>query len=145
MNSVTWRCWVVLELALVPLALFCWYSTLLWLAVALYQHEPVSRAELGGAIGFGAFGLLHHVGLRWGHLVKPAWRWLLLITPAPWLAAFLIHLLDDELSYPGDGFLPAAWRAAATGYLVVLLALTTASLIGALADAVESRRPRKPA
>jgi hypothetical protein len=69
-----------------------------------------------------------------GDLVKPAWRWLLLVTPLPWLAAFLVHQFDEDLSFPGDGMLPPAWGTAATGYLVVLLALLVAALFAALAE-----------
>jgi hypothetical protein len=119
---------------------------LLWLTLELYQAAnrpwPVSNDELAAAAGFVSFGLLHYAGLRWGERVPPGWRWTLLAAPLPWLAAFLVHLLDDDLSYPGDGFLPPTWHAAATGYVVILLALASASLLGALSDALGSLRAR---
>ena len=145
MRSVTWRCWVLYELAALPLALFCWYATLFWLAVVLFHslddsHKmvwPLSPLEIAGAAGFWSFGVVHLVGLWFGWRTRVGLRWLLLAAPLPWLAGFLIYQFDDDLSYPGDGLLPPLLQGPVTvTYLVVLLAILTAALIVALADAV---------
>ena len=146
MTSVTWRCWLLYQVASLPLALFCWYATLFWIAVLIFHSAapnvatpwPVSGADVMGAVGFWSFTIVHLLGLRFGDLVKPAWRWLLLVTPIPWLAAFLVHQFDEDLSFPGDGMLPPALGTAATGYLVVLLALLVAALFAALAEGLGS-------
>jgi len=144
MKSVTWRCWMLYQLAALPLALFCWYATLFWLAVvffhALDDREklawPLSMVEVAWAAGFWSFGVVHLFGLWFAHRVHPGLRWLLLAVPVPWLVGFLIHQFDDDLSYPGDGLLPPFLQGpASVTYLVVLLALLAAALIVALAEA----------
>ena len=145
MKSVTWRFWILYQVAAFPLALFCWYATLFWLAVVLFHALeetermvwPLSPIEIAGAVGFWSFGVVHLLGLWFGARARPGLRWLLLAVPVPWLVSFLLRQFDDDLSYPGDGLLPPGLQGpAAVTYLVVLLAILSAALIVALAEAV---------
>lgn len=148
MKSVTWRCWLIYQVAAVPLSLFCWYATLFWLAVVVFHASspepwvwPMTAMDVALAIGFWAFGAVHLVGLYYGHRVPASLRWTLFLLPLPWLVSFLQKLLDDDLSFPGDGLLPLGLpAAAATSYLVLLTALLVAALLVAVGETVELRR-----
>jgi hypothetical protein len=136
MTPVTWRCWLIYQVAALPLSLFCWYATLFWLAVMLGLQAPwpMTGAEVALAIGFWAFGLVHLLGLYFGHHVPLRFRWALLVVPLPWLICFLLRLMDEELSFPGDGLLPASLGPIATAYVVVLAALLVAALFMAMGE-----------
>lgn len=143
MRSVTWRCWMIFQVAAVPLALFCWYATLFWLAVMLGLQAgwPMTGTDAALAAGFWSFGLIHLLGLYGGHRVPERFRWALLLVPMPWLVSFLQRLSDDELSFPGDGLLPPGVQGAvATAYLILLAALLAAALLMAAVEALTPAR-----
>jgi hypothetical protein len=140
--------WVVSQIAALPLAVFCWFATLYWVAVAWYHG-----VETGDGLGwswqdwrdvgmFGAFGPVFWIGLRFGRRMSPRWAWLPAALPLPWLAGFLAGQFDEEPAMPGDGMLPASVQGGTvTVYLALLLALVSTHLILAVAEAFRPERP----